>query len=33
MTKRKPTGFRDEPFFLFGLVLLALGVIVDLYSF
>ena len=33
MTKRKPTGFRDEPFFLFGLVLLVLGVIADVYSF
>ena len=32
MTKRKPTGIRDEPFFLFGLVLLVLGVIADVYS-
>jgi hypothetical protein len=33
MTQRKPTGFRGEPIFLFGLVLLVLGVIADVYSF
>jgi hypothetical protein len=33
MTKRRPTGFRGEPIFLFGLVLLVLGVIADVYSF
>ena len=31
MTQRQPTG-RGEPIFLFGLVLLALGVIADFYS-
>jgi hypothetical protein len=33
MTQRHPTGFRGEPVFLFGIVLFALGVIFDLYSF
>jgi hypothetical protein len=33
MTQRKPTGIRGEPIFLFGLVLLVLGVIADVYSF
>jgi hypothetical protein len=32
MTKRRPTGFGGEPVFLFGLVLLVLGVIADVYS-
>jgi hypothetical protein len=32
MTQRKPTGIRGEPIFLFGLVLLVLGVIADFYS-
>jgi hypothetical protein len=33
MTQRKPTGFRGEPIFLFGLVLFVLGIILDVYSF
>jgi hypothetical protein len=33
MTQRRPTGFRGEPIFLFGIVLVALGVITDVYSF
>jgi hypothetical protein len=33
MTRRRPTGFRGEPIFLFGIVLFALGVIADIYSF
>lgn len=33
MTQRRPTGFRGEPIFLFGLVLIVLGVIADVYSF
>jgi hypothetical protein len=33
MTQRRPTGFRGEPIFLFGIVLIALGVIADVYSF
>jgi hypothetical protein len=33
MTRRKPTGIRGEPIFLFGLVLLVLGVIADVYSY
>jgi hypothetical protein len=33
MTRRRPTGFRGEPIFLFGLVLIVLGVIADVYSF
>jgi hypothetical protein len=33
MTQRRPTGFRGEPIFLFGIVLFALGVIADVYSF
>ena len=33
MTQRQPTGFRGEPVFLFGIVLFALGVMFDLYSF
>jgi hypothetical protein len=33
MTQRRPTGFRGEPIFLFGIVLFALGVIFDVYSF
>jgi hypothetical protein len=30
ITRRRPTGPRQEPFFLIGLFLIALGVIVDL---
>jgi hypothetical protein len=30
MTRRKPTGARQEPIFLIGLVLLGLGVVFDL---
>jgi hypothetical protein len=33
ITQRRPTGFRGEPFFLFGIVLIGLGVIADIYSF
>jgi hypothetical protein len=33
MTQRRPTGFRGEPIFLFGIVLIVLGVIADVYSF
>jgi hypothetical protein len=33
MTQRRPTGIRGEPIFLFGMVLIALGVIADVYSF
>jgi hypothetical protein len=33
MTQRRPTGSRGEPIFLFGIVLIALGVIADVYSF
>ncbi|MGZ8692805.1 MAG: hypothetical protein ACXWZT_08740 [Gaiellaceae bacterium] len=33
MTKRRPTGFRGEPIFLFGIVLIGLGFIADVYSF
>jgi hypothetical protein len=33
MTQRRPTGVRGEPFFLFGIVLIGLGVIVDIYAF
>ena len=33
VTKRRPTGIRGEPIFLFGMVLIALGVIADVYSF
>ena len=33
ITQRRPTGFRGEPIFLFGIVLFALGVIADVYSF
>ena len=33
MTQRRPTGFRGEPIFLFGIVLFALGVIFDVSSF
>jgi hypothetical protein len=33
MTRRRPIGARQEPIFLVGVVLVALGVIVDLYSF
>ena len=33
MTQRRPTGFRGEPIVLFGIVLIALGVIADVYSF
>jgi hypothetical protein len=29
ITRRKPTGPRQEPFFLIGIVLIALGVVVD----
>jgi hypothetical protein len=30
ITRRRPTGPRQEPFFLIGLVLIGLGVLVDL---
>ena len=30
LTRRRPTGSRQEPIFLLGLVLIALGVIVDI---
>ena len=33
ITQRRPTGFRGEPIFLFGIVLFVLGVIADVYSF
>jgi hypothetical protein len=33
MTRRRPMGAREEPIFLVGVVLVALGVIIDLYSF
>jgi hypothetical protein len=33
MTRRRPTGAREEPFFLFGIVLIGLGIVADLYSF
>ena len=33
MTRRRPTGVRGEPIFLFGIVLIVLGVIADFYSF
>jgi hypothetical protein len=33
MTQRHPTGFRGEPIFLFGIVLIGLGVLADVYSF
>jgi hypothetical protein len=29
LTRRRPTGSRQEPIFLLGLVLIALGVVVD----
>ena len=33
MTQRHPTGFRGESIFLFGIVLIGLGVVADVYSF
>jgi hypothetical protein len=33
MTQRRPTGVRGEPLFLFGIVLIGLGVIADIYTF
>ncbi len=30
LTRRRPTGARQEPIFLLGLVLIALGVVVDI---
>jgi hypothetical protein len=33
VTRRRPTGIRGEPIFLFGIVLIGLGVIADIYSF
>jgi hypothetical protein len=33
MTKRRPTGARQDPTFLIGAVLIALGVLADIYSF
>jgi hypothetical protein len=33
VTRRRPTGIRGEPLFLFGIVLIGLGVIADIYSF
>jgi hypothetical protein len=32
-TQRRPTGVRGEPIFIFGIVLIALGVIADIYSY
>jgi hypothetical protein len=32
VTRRRPTGIRGEPIFLFGLVLIGLGVVADFYS-
>lgn len=32
-TRRRPTGSRQEPIFLSGLILIALGVLADLASF
>jgi hypothetical protein len=29
LTRRRPTGARQEPIFLLGLVLIALGILVD----
>ena len=31
ITRRRPMGAREEPIFLVGLVLVALGVVLDLY--
>jgi hypothetical protein len=31
LTRRRPTGARQEPIFLLGLVLIALGVVVDVF--
>jgi hypothetical protein len=33
LTQRRPTGVRGGPIFLFGIVLIGLGVIADIYSF
>ncbi len=33
MTQRRPTGVRGEPIFIFGIVLISLGVIFDIISF
>jgi hypothetical protein len=33
MTKRRPTGARQDPTFIIGAVLIALGVLADIYSF
>jgi hypothetical protein len=33
MTRRRPTGARQEPIFLVGIVLIGLGVLADLYPF
>jgi hypothetical protein len=30
LTRRRPTGARQEPIFLLGLVLIALGILVDI---
>ncbi len=32
VTRRRPMGARQEPIFLFGLVLISLGVVADVYS-
>jgi hypothetical protein len=33
ITRRRPTGSRQEPVFLLGLVLIALGVVIDVVRF
>ena len=33
MTRRRPTGARQEPVFLLGLVLIAFGVVIDVTRF
>jgi hypothetical protein len=33
ITRRRPTGSRQEPVFLLGLVLIALGVVIDVTRF
>ncbi len=33
MSRRRPTGSRQEPVFLLGLVLIAIGVVIDVSSF
>jgi hypothetical protein len=33
MTRRRPVGARDDPFFFIGAILIGLGVLADIYSF